>query len=202
MEISGVCIRCSKPMPAKINHIAVLDPRSASTTWTVLQILWPLLGKLLNGVEVMSIQNFKSRPVKNIPLKNGTLPAQPRHRPDDLIFFYGSTTTGGAASAYERGEYRCVGVSLNPPTDSEIILFEMWDLLEFLNPVGVFSGEEMEIYEHHIKAVESGRLTPLALPLCEIAIVRTNDSRVAENSAKDGFGTAVRANGTMFRKTR
>ncbi len=146
-------------MPAKINHVAVVDGQSGSSTWQVLQILWPLLEKLLKGVEVMSIQNFKSRSAKNIPLKNDTLPAEPRRRADELIFFYGSTTTGGAAAAYERGEYRCVSVSLNPPTDSERILFEMWDLLEFLNPVGVFSGEEMGIYEYHIKAVESGRLT-------------------------------------------
>jgi hypothetical protein len=34
---------------------------------------------------------------------------------------------------------------------------------------------ELELYDHHIEAVRSGRLTPLALPLYEIAGIKDSD---------------------------
>jgi hypothetical protein len=189
-------------MPAKINHFAVFKWESLASTWRVLKKLWALLSSSLKTVDVMSIRNFCNTSVKNIPLKNGELPQVPRLESGETVFFYGPKFTDGSLSVYQTGKYAVVILSLNPPADSEAILLEMWNLLESLDSSAVFVGEELELYHHHIEAVRTGRLTPLALPLCEMAIVGTKDSDGIINGGSHEIRSAAGARGIFFRKQR
>jgi hypothetical protein len=187
-------------MPAKVNHLAVIRSQNLKSTWRALEVLWALLSKLLNGIHFISIQNFREGLVRNIPLGNAKLPAVPSIESDQSIFFYGSKFTGGAVSVLHTGKYGIVNLSLNRPTDSEGILHEMWNSLESLHPIGIFAGEELELSEYHIEAVESGTLTPLALPLCEMAILAAKDSTVGKTRASEECRTPVGTKGILFRK--
>ena len=189
-------------MPAKINHLAVVKSPSLARTWEVVAILWPLLRKLLGGIEVMSIQNFGKNLVRNVTLLTKELPAAPRIQSGEALFFYGSKSTGGSVSVRQTARHGIVNLSLNPPADSEAILSDMWTSLASVSTVGVFVGEEMELNEDHIAAVESRRLSPLALPLCTLAIVPPGDFEDAGHTANRESGGQLPAKGMFFRGPR
>ena len=187
-------------MPAKVNHLAVIRSQSLISTWRVLEVLWTLSSKLLSGIHFISVQNFREGLVTNIPLEDGKLTAVPKIESEQWIFFYGSKFTGGSVSVLQTGKYGIVNLSLNHPSDSEAILLDMWHSLESLHPIGVFAGEELELSDYHIGAVESGALTPLALPLCEMAILAAKDSMAGKTRASEECRTPIGTGGVLFRK--
>jgi hypothetical protein len=184
-------------MAEKINHIGVVRSQSFSSTWQLLGSLWPLMSQCLAQIAVMSIQNFSNNSVRNISLQPREIPAFPLLEPEDNVFFYGRNVTAGSVSIYQLGRYGIVNFSLNPPCDSEDILRTMWKSLACSNPIGVFSGEELELDLSEIGAVVNGKLNPIDLPMCELAMI-TNRKPKDDERNSDLLGGADSHGGVRF----
>lgn len=120
-------------------------------------------------------------------------------QPHDILFYYPESGDRCVSfCAHEQfWEFTiCIPVTDNDLDDAtaEEILVDLWTSLESINPIFAVAGEELSITQEEAQGIVNGKISPLELDLCDLAITSAEIPMKTEHSVRM---TTV---GKVFRK--
>jgi hypothetical protein len=158
-------------MPAKHSVCIIVSDGEVQSARRVLSALWSWVTDVLGNITTLSMLHCTTGATEDYAVEGAELPDLPLIGHQDILFLYPEDYEKGSVHVSLEGHSFVITVARSLGPVSAHDMRQAWRLCVPHAPVALLGGEELGVYERDVRGIRDGTLSPMDVPLCEIAAV-------------------------------